>query len=130
MGLRYLNFISRKALGLEGTPYSELMEKCWLGPLGEEDVAESAASRCGVDTEMAIRGGCRVKIHAGPGMVKRNGRSDPEVKFIFDQDLFMPGQVPVNMSAGALQTLHSQAYSIFRGAITDTLHDAMEPEII
>ena len=39
----------------------------------------------------------------------------------------MPGKVPVNYSAGALQTLHSQAYSIFRGAITDTLHNAMEP---
>lgn len=130
VGLRYLNFISRKALNLDGTSYSELIEACWLGPLGEEDVAESAVSRCCVDTEMAIRGGCRVKIHAGPGMVKRNGKSDPEIKFIFDQDLFMPGQVPVNMSAGALQTLHSQAYSIFRGAITDALHDAMEPEMI
>jgi putative pyruvate formate lyase activating enzyme len=42
----------------------------------------------------------------------------------------MPGNLPVNLSAGALQTLHAQAYSIFRGAITDTLHDAMEPEII
>lgn len=130
VGLRYLNFISRKALNLDGTSYSELIEACWLGPLGEGDVAEPAVSRCCVDTEMAIRGGCRVKIHAGPGMVKRNGKSDPEIKFIFDQDLFMPGQVPVNMSAGALQTLHSQAYSIFRSAITDALHDAMEPEMI
>ena len=40
----------------------------------------------------------------------------------------MPGQLPVNLSAGALQTLHSQADSIFRGAVTDVLHDAMEPE--
>ena len=42
----------------------------------------------------------------------------------------MPGKVPVNMSAGALQTLHDQAFSIFRDAISDTLHDAMEPEKI
>ena len=61
-------------------------------------------------------------------MVKRGRKDDPEVKFIFDQDLFMPGQIPVNLSAGALQTLHSQAFSIFRDAITDTLHNAMEPE--
>jgi uncharacterized protein (TIGR04255 family) len=63
-------------------------------------------------------------------MVKRNNQPDQEVKFIFDQDLFMAGNVPVNMSAGALQTLHSQAFAIFRGAITDTLHDAMEPASI
>ena len=93
-------------------------------------MAETASSRCSVDTELAIRGGCRVKIHAGPGKVKQNGREDPEVKFIFDQDLYMPGQLPVNLSAAALQTLHSQADSIFRGAITDTLHDALEPEQI
>ena len=129
VGLRYLNFISRRALGLEGTPFSELIAPCYLGPLAEADVNETAPSRCSVDVEMAIRGGCRVKLHAGPGLVKRNGAEDKEVKFIFDQDLFMPGQLPVNLSAGALQTLHSQADSIFRGAITDTLHDAMEPEL-
>ena len=130
VGLRYLNFFSRKELELEHLPFRELMRPCWLGPLAEEDVAETASSRCSVDTELAIRNGCRVKIHAGPGKVKRNGQEDPEVKFIFDQDLYMPGNLPVNLSVGALHTLHAQAYSIFRGAITDTLHDAMEPEII
>ena len=130
VGLRYLNFFSRKALELEEIPFGELFAPCWLGPLAEEDVQESGISRCNVDTEMAIRGGCRVKIHAGPGLVKRNGQQDPEVKFIFDQDLFLPGKLPVNLSAGALETLHSQAFAIFRGAITDTLHDAMEPEAL
>lgn len=129
VGLRYLNFISRKALDLEGTPFSQLIRPCYLGPLSEEDVAETSVTRCSVDAEMALRGGCRVKLHAGPGLVKRGGKPDQEVKFIFDQDLYMPGQVPVNLSAGAMQTLHAQADSIFRSAITDTLHDAMEPEI-
>ena len=130
VGLRYLNFISRKNLELDNVPFRELFSPCWLGPLAEADVAEASSARCSVDTELAIRGGCRVKIHAGPGNVKRSGKPDPEVNFVFDQDLYMPGNLPVNLSAGALQTLHSQAYSIFRGAITDTLHDAMEPEII
>ena len=128
VGLRYLNFISRKDLGLDGTPFNQLISPCYLGPLSEEDVAEASITRCSVDTEMALRGGCRVKLHAGPGLVKRGGKPDQEVKFIFDQDLYMPGQVPVNLSAGAMQTLHAQADSLFRGAITDTLHDAMEPE--
>ena len=61
-------------------------------------------------------------------MVKHNGQEDKEVKFIFDQDLYMPGQVPINLSAGALQTLHAQAFSIFRGAISSALHDALEPD--
>jgi len=130
VGLRYLNFFSRKALQLEGTPFKELFDPCWLGPLNDDEIVESNTTRCSVDAEFAIRGGCRAKIHAGPGLVKKNGQNDPEIKFIFDQDLFMPGNVPVNLSAGALQTLHSQAYSIFRGAVTDTLHGAMDPRDI
>ena len=128
VGLRYLNFISRKALSLEGTPFSALFAPCYLGPLADEEVSEASSSRCSVDAELSIRGGCRVKLHAGPGLIKLNGQPDQEVKFIFDQDLFMSGNVPVNLSAGALQTLHSQAWAIFRGAITDTLHDALEPD--
>lgn len=128
VGLRYLNFISRKKLGFEDTPFSELISPCYLGPLGEEDVPEQSSTRCSVDAELSIRGGCKVKLHAGPGMVKQNGKTDTEIKFIFDQDLYMAGNVPVNHSAGALQTLHSQAYGIFRGAITDLLHNAMGPD--
>lgn len=130
VGLRYLNFISRSALDLSGTPFTELLQPQYLGLLADEEIQEAATTRNAVDAELAIRGGCRLKLHAGPGLVKRNGHMDQEIKFIFDQDLFMGGNVPVNMSAGALQTLHSQAYSIFRGAITDTLHDAMEPQSI
>lgn len=128
IGLRYLNFFSRRDLGLEGTAFSELFNPCYLGILSEEDITEASASRSNVDAEVSIRGGCRAKVHAGPGLVKKPGQTDKEVKFIFDQDLFLPGKLPVNLSAGALQTLHAQADSIFRGAITPMLHRAMEPD--
>ena len=127
IGLRYLNFISRNSLNLEGTPFRDLIESHFLGPLALEDVAEQSALRCNVDTELQIKGGCRVKIHAGPGRIKVGGKEDPEVRFIFDQDLYMGGNVPVTHSVNVLETLHSQAYSIFRSAITDALLDAMEP---
>jgi len=130
VGLRYMNFISRKELDLVGTPFADLMQSCYLGLLSEDDVNEATATRCSVDAEISIRGGCKAKIHAGPGMVRKGGKPDSEVKFVFDQDLYMPGKIPVNASVGALQTLHAQADSIFRGAITDTLHEAMEPHSI
>jgi uncharacterized protein (TIGR04255 family) len=127
VGLRYLNFISKDELSLQGTPYSELFQPQYLGILADDEILEQQTTRSGVDAEFTIRGGCRAKIHAGPGLVKRNGKAETEVKFIFDQDLYMAGNIPVNYSAGSLETLHSQAFSIFRGAITDTLHDALEP---
>ena len=127
VGLRYLNFISRNALDLNHTPFSALISPAYLGLLGDPEVSETAATRATVDAEVAIRAGCRAKIHAGPGMVRRPGQSDAEPKFILDFDLYMPGKLALNLSAGALHTLHAQAYPIFRSAITDTLHEAMEP---
>ncbi len=81
IGLRYFNFISRKALQLESTPYRELFTAKYLGILEDAQVAEASASRSSVDAEFAIDGGCRAKIHAGPGIVKHNGKPDQEVKF-------------------------------------------------
>ena len=46
---------------------------------------------------------------------------------ILDLDVAMSGNVPVNLAAASMQTAHAHADSVFRGAITDTLHDAMEP---
>ena len=127
VGLRYVNFFSRKNLDLEGTPYREMFAPCYLGPLMVEEVNETAVSRLGIDFDTAIGHSCRVKIHAGPAMTTVNGRQDPETKFVFDQDLYMQGNIPVKTCVGALQTLHLQADSLFRGAITDVTHDAMEP---
>lgn len=129
VGLRYVNAISRRELGLNADRFSDLIAPCFLGPLAEEDVNEVSTTRCTLDLETAIRGGCRVKLHSGPGLLHRPGKDDQEIRYILDMDLFMPGKVPVNLSAGALETLHSQAYPLFRGAITDTLHEAMEPEM-
>ena len=99
----------------------------YLGILADDQLLESNVGRATVDAEVALRGGCRVKLHAGPGQVRRAGKPDAEVKFIFDQDLYMPGKITPNLSAPALQTLHALAWSIFRDAITEELHDAMEP---
>lgn len=128
VGLRYLNFISRQALNLEGVPYARLIAPCYLGILSQDDVPEAAATRSSVDAELAIADGCRVKLHAGLGLVKRGGRPDSEVQFVFDQDLFLPGKTPVNRAASVLETLHRQAFPIFRDAVRQPLHDAMQPE--
>lgn len=127
IGLRYVNFFSRKALGIESTPYRDLIAARYLGVMDDEQIMEQNVGKSAVDAEIAVRGGCRVKLHAGPGQVRRGNKTDGEVKFIFDQDLYMPGKIAPNLAAPALQTLHANAWSIFRDAITDELHDAMEP---
>lgn len=129
VGLRYINTFSRRALELEETPWRDLIEGCYLGLMGEEAAPEKAFSRCTQDVELSLPGGCRLKLHAGPGLVRRGtDTSDKEVKFVLDLDVSMSGNLPVSGAAGALNTLHAHAWSVFRSAITDTLHDAMEPK--
>ena len=127
VGLRYINVFSRKTLELEGVPFRDLFQPGYLGLLAEEDVREESFARSGQDIEMAISGGCRVKMHVGPGMLQRGNVKDNEVKFILDDDVFMNGKLPVAQCAPALQTVHIQADRIVAGAITKQLHEAMEP---
>lgn len=128
IGLRYINAISRKALGLEDTPFSELIEPGYLGLMGDEDINERSFARITQEAELSLPGGCKLKLHCGPGMIKRNNVEDKEVRFILDNDVFMPGKVEMKHSAGALNTVHTHADRAFRGAITDMLHQAMEPQ--
>ncbi len=128
IGLRYLNLISRKKLDLEGTPWSDLIQSPYLGPLAEEDVREQTVMKSSIDVEMMLDSSCRAKIHAGPGTIKANtpgAKQDTEPKFILDIDISMNGNIDIPMSAGSLETLHGHSTRIFRGAITQELHEAM-----
>lgn len=130
IGLRYMNIFSRSALGLEGEPWRDLIAPHYLGILAAEDMDETMSHKCSVDVEFAMDNSCHAKIHAGPGMVKKNipnAPQDPEVKFIFDMDLFMGGQIDPRMAAAGLETLHAHSTPLFQGAITDRLHSALEP---
>ena len=131
IGLRYVNLFSRKALDLEGEPWSELFTEPYLGILTEEDVSENSTVQCTVDFDTALDSSCRVKAHAGPGMVKQqnpNVPQDKEVKFVLDFDLYMSGEIQPMLAAGALETLHGHSTALFQGAITEKLHRALEPE--
>ncbi len=127
IGLRYVNAISRKALDVEELPFSELIQPGYLGLMGDEDIEECAFLRSMQTSEVKLPGGCQLKLNCGPGMVKRGNVEDKEVKFILDIDIFMAGKIEMKHSAGALTTVHTHANRIFCGAITKTLHHAMEP---
>ena len=130
LGLRYMNIISRKKLELEGELWRDLISSPYLGVLADEDIDESRVRGCSLDTTFELDGSCAVKIHAGPGLVKKNIPNlpqDPEIKFIFDMDLSMAGQIDPRMAAAGLETLHAHSTPLFQGAITDRLHTALEP---
>ena len=130
IGLRYVNILSRKALDLEGRPWSALIQPAYLGVMAEPDVEEGDVTKSSLDTELKCTDGSHVKIHAGPGMVKVNNPKvppDPEVKFILDLDCSQGGNTPGPQVPGTLDALHGHALSLFRGAITSELHAALDP---
>lgn len=130
IGLRYINAISRRDLNLQDEAYRDLIHPMYLGPMSSEYAQESAFNRCSIDFEANLGSNIRAKVHAGPGIISRNGMQDSESKFIFDQDLYIGGDIAVNHAASTLDLIHAKAFRLFRGAITDTLHEALEPTII
>lgn len=128
IGLRYLNAFSRKAVGMEDLLWDDLIQSAYLGILGEPDVEESTVSKCSVDVNMALGGGCHLKLHAGPGMLKKGPQEvQSESRFILDGDFSAVGNLPADQIPSRLETLHGWAVRLFQGAITRELHDAMGP---
>lgn len=128
IGLRYINAISRRILGLEDFLWDDLIQSAYLGILGEPDVNEATVAKCSLDVEMPLEEGCRMKLHSGPGMLKSTKQSGPgEARFILDGDFSSSGSLPADQIPNQLETLHSWATRMFQGAMTDQLHDAMGP---
>lgn len=129
VGLRYINTFSRRQLGLENTSFTELFSSSYLGPLFEPDIQEEHILNSGCDFLLKLDNSCHAKIHAGPGRIKATtsqATQDPEIKFIFDLDLSMSGNLPCTLAAAGLETLHGHSTRIFEGAITDTLRNALK----
>lgn len=128
IGLRYINFFSRERLHLEGVPFRELFAPKYLGLMSDDMLSEKNFYNSIVEADFALGSNCRAKVHAGPGMVKRDGQQDPNINFILDLDYYTSGNIPINYAAGTLENLHDRTYPLFRGAITPLLHNAMEPD--
>lgn len=127
VGLRYVNAFSRRFLGLEGTPWSDLIQPAFLGVMAEPDVDEAKIGSCSLNVSMALEDNCHMKVHAGPGLLG-GGKKDPEVKFILDNDFSSAGNIAPDQVASGLENLHYHAVRLFRGALTSELHTAMGAE--
>lgn len=133
VGLRYVNIISRRDLGLEGESWSELIAPAYAGPLYEPDVDENCVVNCAADLLVRTDSECFAKVHAGPGRVKSaqpNVPADNEVKFVLDIDISTGDRKKIKTTqiAETLEKLHVCADEVFEGAITERLRNAMMPD--
>lgn len=128
IGLRYVNAFSKKAVGLEDLLWDDLIQSPCIGVLSEPDVDETAVNKCSLDVESALNDGCHMKLHAGPGQLRRPGQeTQGEVRFILDGDFSAAGNLTGDQIPARLEALHSWAVRLFQGTITRELHEAMGP---
>lgn len=131
VGLRYINAFNRQTLLLEDYAWRELIQPGYIGLMGEEDAQESAFLKNEQTVTMAMPGGAKANIKCGPGLLRKiNNRTRQSVEekvYMLDLDLYMEGNVPLNQAVPALNVVHGNAGSLFRGALSDTLFDAMQP---
>lgn len=131
VGLRYINAFNRETLGLQENAWRDLIQTGYLGLMADEDAQESAFSKNEQTVLVAMPGGAKANIKCGPGLLRkvnhRTGQAKEEKVFMLDLDLFMEGKTPLKQAVPALNVVHGNAGSLFRGAITDTLFEAMEP---
>lgn len=136
IGLRFLNGFSRDKLGLTGRRWNDLLQPQYLSVLDDDEIEEESVAKCSVDVERKLDAACGIKIHAGPGSIRRTVRTgsgvqtiqEPESRFILDLDVFSTaGSIQLQDAAKTLEQLHDHADRVFSDAITNVLHEAMDP---
>lgn len=129
IGLRYLNMFSRKELRLEDTPWRELFHPAYLGVLNDPALDEKCVGKASTETQLTFPDQSHLTLRTGPGRLKLGNQMEADVRFIVDIDCSVSGQLSGSIVPEKLSLLHGHASAIFRGAITETLHNAMGPTL-
>ena len=135
IGLRYLNAFSREKLELTDHRWNDLLQPQVLGILDDDGIDESEVVKCSIDVERRLDGRFGMKMHAGPGNIRRTTRTgaglqtvqEKETRFILDIDVYANGNTALGAAAETMEQLHTYADRAFSDAITDTMHEALEP---
>lgn len=130
IGLRYRSVISKEDLGLEQSPWSELLSPRIASVLGEMSTAE-------IESASLLESNAEHLFRIDPGKLSlRHGLAlnteTKKVGYIIDADYYGDEEIEATLDAGIkkLKDFHGYAWRVFRWCIEGKLHDAMEPEHI
>ncbi|QBR30823.1 MULTISPECIES: TIGR04255 family protein [Pseudomonas] len=138
IGLRYKDVIERSVLGLDGTPWNELIKPFLLGPLArnallDEDDFDEDSIESQVSQSLIRLDECKLLLQTS----LLTSMADGARAFLIDADFFHEADGTDESSnimesseelEALLETLHSNAGALFRRAITEKLHDALIPQ--
>jgi uncharacterized protein (TIGR04255 family) len=124
LGLRYKNLVARSALGLDGTPWNELLTPHIAGFLASGDVDEGEVLTHQVSTRLTLDSGIAILNH---GLVRHTETG--EVGYLIDGDFFLENKLEASSDGilSRLDTFNAHAGDLFRWCISDRLHQALDP---
>lgn len=124
IGLRYRNLIQREVLGLQDAEWSDLLSKNLVRELaipGLAEYIEDIAHRI----LMRVAAG-PVRVHIQHGLAK-NPDTNEIIGYGIDSDFFVEGETNVAAAIDQLVEFNQHNRRLFRGCISDRLHNAMGP---
>ena len=98
----------------------------------DDDNREEAFLKCEQSVTANMPGGAKANIKCGPGLLRKVDNRTRAVEeqrvFMLDLDVFFDGRTELSHAVPALNVVHGNADSLFRGALKRPLLDTMEPE--
>ena len=122
LGLRYINVIDKDHIGLKELPWSALINPSILGEVALPEFEGSVQ-----DAKRLLR----VRFEDG-SFLFQHGLEGSEVgvnqhRYFLDFDLYTDQRKQLTEGEAYIDDLHFRASRIFRWAITDELHSALDP---
>lgn len=134
IGLRYKDLVLREPLGLEDTPWGELISPAVAGIFATGSFFDPSLN---VTDERMLQQGqqavimldeCDILLQSA---VLTNTDSPPKRAFLIDSDFYHESErhiVTRSSLMESIEILHTNAGALFRACITDKLHDALGPQ--
>jgi uncharacterized protein (TIGR04255 family) len=123
IGLRYVDVIKRSVLNLVNVPWRELLSSSLIGMLGSPDT-DTFVENLEMLQEIQLseqNGTARIAT-------KLAKTQEGENIFILDSDFFVAAKTNVDDAMAKLAFFNSRSTRLIRWAVTDRLHNALEPE--
>ena len=127
VGLRYIDAIDRKVLGLENTSWNLLLEPHICGSLSYKTDGNVTVRSSTVSSEIVIDD-VFINLASGTGIIDRHDGTLQQEAFILNCDYYYNKKTTNTDLSGIASKLHDRSHTFFRESITDELHEAMEPE--
>ncbi len=124
IGLRYKDLIDKSALNLKDVSWDNLLQPYIAGMLSNDAVKNNILVSKNIN-EIRLEDGTSI-VRIRHSLV--NSLDNNELCYLIDSDFFTEYKIAIDQAIDKLNYFNQRGRNLFRWCITDTLHNALEPE--